>query len=160
MCGEDFLSEQKCNIKGALHPLNMLVTLLRLATTWKLYSSHNTKSFLLALLIEQLKTWQETGWERGGVTRSKGPQARTRIQVRCSKDKASVHRMPALPSELDGAHLFCLLFLTLTQHLMENVRFLLRLVGLSPNCMWSVQTDQLLLNCHKSRVWSKIPRRI
>ena len=32
---------------------------------------------LSALVIEQLKMWQETGWERGGVTRSKGPQAKT-----------------------------------------------------------------------------------
>ena len=28
----------------------------------------------MALLIEQLKIWQETGGERGGVTRSKGSE--------------------------------------------------------------------------------------
>ena len=39
------------------------------------------------LLTEQLKTWQETGWERGEVTHSKGPQVGTLTQGRRSEDK-------------------------------------------------------------------------
>ena len=45
-----------------------------------------------------------TGWERGGVTHSKGPQARTwTLDGNCSEDKASVHGTLALPTELNGA---------------------------------------------------------
>ena len=36
------------------------------------------------------------------MTCSKGPQAGTQTQGNCSKDKAFVHRMPALPTELNG----------------------------------------------------------
>ena len=47
--------------------------------------------------------YMETGWERGGVTSSKGPQARTWTWGCCSEDKASVHGTPALPTELNSA---------------------------------------------------------
>ena len=40
--------------------------------------------------------------ERGGVTRSIGPQARARTWGCCSGDKASVHGKSALPPELKG----------------------------------------------------------
>ena len=43
----------------------------------------------MALLIVQLKMWQETGWEWGGLTCSKWPKAGNRTQLRCSEDKAS-----------------------------------------------------------------------
>ena len=49
--------------------LEMLLFLLLIFVVW-------------LLLTEQLKTWQETGWERGGVTRTRGG---------CSDDTASVH---------------------------------------------------------------------
>ena len=52
---------------------------------------------LLALLTGQLKIWQETGGERGGVTRSEGPQA----GGRCSKGKASLHATPVLPTVIN-----------------------------------------------------------
>ena len=68
------------------------------------------KIFFLALLIEHLKTWQETDWERGGVTRSNRPQTRTRTRVHCSEAEASVHGMPALPSELNGTWVWLFLF--------------------------------------------------
>ena len=48
----------------------------------------------------------ETGWERRGITCKKEPQAGTRTQGCCSKDKAFVHGMPALPAELNGAPRF------------------------------------------------------
>ena len=57
----------------------------------------------MALLIDQLKMWQESGWQRGGMTHSIGSQERSRTWGRCSEDKASVHGTPALPSELNGA---------------------------------------------------------
>ena len=56
---------------------------------------------LLASLIEWLKTW--TGWGRGGVTRSKGLFA------------ASVHGKPALPTELNGAPVRCIMRLNVLQ---------------------------------------------
>ena len=43
------------------------------------------------------------GWERGGVTHSKGTHAGSRTRVHCSEDKASAHGTPALPTELNGA---------------------------------------------------------
>ena len=46
----------------------------------------------MGLLIDQLKRWQETGWERGGETHNKGPRARS---------QTSVHGTPALPSQLN-----------------------------------------------------------
>ena len=54
----------------------------------------------MALLIEQLKIRQESGWERGGVTHSKEPQARTRTWGCCSVDTQGTL---ALPTELNGA---------------------------------------------------------
>ena len=71
----------------------------------------NMCPFFSLLLIEQLKMRQETGWERGAATRSKGPQAGTRTRDRCSEDKASVHGMPALPTEVNGVPNMCLLIL-------------------------------------------------
>ena len=56
----------------------------------------------MALLIVQLKRWQETGRERGGVTHGKGTQAGTRTRVHCSEEKASVRGTPALPTELNS----------------------------------------------------------
>ena len=56
----------------------------------------------MALLTEQRKKD-----ERGGVTRSKGPQAGSRNQVCCSKDKASVHGTATLPTELNSTHIIC-----------------------------------------------------
>ena len=54
----------------------------------------------MALLIEQLKIRRERGRERGGgMTCSKGTQARSRTQVRC---RASAHGTCALPTELNG----------------------------------------------------------
>ena len=47
-------------------------------------------AFLWLYLIVQLKRWQETGWEKGRVTRSKGTWGR-QTQGCCSEDKASVH---------------------------------------------------------------------
>ena len=41
----------------------------------------------------------------GGMTGSKGPQARTPARGLCSKDKASAHGMPALPTKLNGGML-------------------------------------------------------
>ena len=55
----------------------------------------------MPLLIEQLQIQQETGWERGGVTHSKGPKAGTWTQGHCSEDEASVQEMLALPTELN-----------------------------------------------------------
>ena len=49
----------------------------------------------MALLIEQLRIWQETGRERGGVTRCKGTQARSWTRVRC---RASAHIFVNPPS--------------------------------------------------------------
>ena len=51
------------------------------------------KVFFWPFLKVQLKIWQETGGERGGVTRSKGTRAGSRTQVHCR----------ALPTELNGA---------------------------------------------------------
>ena len=45
--------------------------------------------------------WQETD-ERGGLTCSKGPQARTWTQSGCSQDKASVHGTLDPPTELNS----------------------------------------------------------
>ena len=61
--------------------------------------------FFMALLTDQLKIWQETGWERGGVTHSEGPQAGTRTQGCCSEDKSSVHGSAALLTELNSTPL-------------------------------------------------------
>ena len=47
----------------------------------------------IALSTGQIAIWQETGWERGGVTRS--------------EDKASAHGMPTLPTELNSAPWGC-----------------------------------------------------
>ena len=58
----------------------------------------------MALLIGQLKIWQETGRERGEVTRSKRTWAGSQTQVRC---RASAHGMHGLPTELNGAPMFC-----------------------------------------------------
>ena len=57
-------------------------------------------AFFMALLIEQLKIWQETGGGRGGVTRSKGTQAGTRTRLHC---RASAHGTHTLPTELNSA---------------------------------------------------------
>ena len=46
-----------------------------------------------------LKIWQESGEEKGGVTRSKGTRAGSRTRVRC---RASAHGARALPTELHG----------------------------------------------------------
>lgn len=51
------------------------------------------KIFLLAS-IDRIELWQETGW----VKRSKGQESNLGC---CSEDKTSVHRMPALPTELN-----------------------------------------------------------
>ena len=42
--------------------------------------------------------------ERGGVIRGKGPQSGTRPRGRWSKDKASAHGTPTLPTELNAAN--------------------------------------------------------
>ena len=60
----------------------------------------------MALMIAHVKIWQETGGERGGVTRSKGTWAGSRTQVRC---RASAHGTQGLPTELNGAPHNCLI---------------------------------------------------
>ena len=51
----------------------------------------------MALLIKKLKIWQETGRERGRVTRSK------EVEPRSAAEPAEAHGTCALPTELNGA---------------------------------------------------------
>ena len=78
---------------------SMMEWVTALIWTWTLSSSVFLFFFfsffflaVMGLLIVQLTRGdrkQETGWERGGVTRGKGTQAGIRTQVHCSEDKAS-----------------------------------------------------------------------
>ena len=56
---------------------------------------------LSALLIVQLKIWQETGWERWRDTWQRAPRPGLEPRGHHSEDKASVHGTPALPTELN-----------------------------------------------------------
>ena len=60
----------------------------------------------MALLIAQLKIWQETEWEREERHAPNGPQAGTQTRGCCSEDKASAHGTPALLTELNCALLW------------------------------------------------------
>ena len=79
--------------------------------TLKCIKSSNKLFFCLymALLTGKNEIWQETGWERRGVTRSKGHQARTWTRGFCSKDKASIHVHALVLGSLlmTRSHAFC-----------------------------------------------------
>ena len=65
----------------------------------------------MALLKGQLKIWQETGGERGEVTRSKATRAGSWTQACC---RASAHGTRALPTELNCAPLYFIFFFKLS----------------------------------------------
>ena len=59
----------------------------------------------MALLIDQMKIWQEIEIEREGGTRSKGTQARSRTRVRCREDKFVIYDSKCQLGTL-GTHLY------------------------------------------------------
>ena len=61
----------------------------------------------MALLIVQLKRWQDTGGREGERHAAKDPRPGLEPGAARSEDKASVHGTPAPPTGLNGASLNC-----------------------------------------------------
>ena len=86
-----WLSAGLCLLSGHLWPHSSLSNW----TGWTTQVRHTVLLFLKIFFFwlywqNSLEIWQEAGWERGGTTSSKGPQAGTQTRVCCNEDKASV----------------------------------------------------------------------
>ena len=109
----------------------------------------------MALLIVQLNTRQETGWESLGVTSSKGPQAGNQTLGHHSENKASAHVLVLCTNQAKQCPILSLLNTTVQGVSLYHGRYLLHSQF---EVIWSKLFDLFcLLNCFVWICLSSLP---